>query len=489
MRPPRRFLVRSLVLAAFAGACAEEAPVPHAEPVDACPLSEPQRLAAPAPGWRRDPQIFAYVFTAAGDRLLYSFDPIAAAERDYWLVDRCGGAPERLLSLDSELFGVEAVTTAAGPVVYARDLAGARYVIDRLDVPGVDGPVAVEGLPAADYHVAVVDGLVVFSAWNEPIAQASSAAAIGGTLASEYVHDGDPGRAAWLLGDAIVQTAARDGRELVLDDAGELREVELATGASSVMIAGVRSFDLAPGDRHLVWQEIGDDVAEQVHLRDLDTGVERPLAVNDFAAMSWGRDPASPRAGLWLWTDDSGVALQVGPEEVIVGAFRTDTGEALAIPEHTGFGARWDHEVNLIRDTDDEHAELAWDPRSGELRAWYRGPLNGGDPAGRRLEGELLEYFLPDAADPGNGTLWRVDLATGEAAMVLPRVNRHYDRLDDGRYLVRRHDLAVADPSTLIYTPVAAQPDSWRYFPDQGLVYLDSEGPAPGLWAAPLPAP
>lgn len=482
MRPPRRFSVLACVLA-----CAE-APAPSAPegPADACPLEAPVRLVAPEPGWKRDPQVLSYFFSRVGERLLYSFDSIAGVEARYWLVDRCGGEPELLATLSTALFGLDVVELSAGPTIYARDLAGGRHLVDRLERPGVDGPIAVLGLPVTSYHLSAVGGRALFLGRDEPTLEVSSAAAVGAGTWSVYSHDGDPERAVVTLGLKVVRAAVRGERELLLDDLGVLREVDVETGAATELLAGVRSFSLSPDDRYLVWQAIGDDVAEQVYLRDLEGGGERPLAVNDFAAASWGRDPESPRAGWWLWTDDSGVALQVGPGEVLAGAFLSATGEPLEVPEHTGFGPVWERDLRLVREADGAREDLVWDPHGGAAQTWYRGPA-GVEPSPRRVDEVTLEYFVPERVEPGNGSLWRFDLATGEARVLLPRVNRNYVRVDEDRYLVRRHDLALADAESQIYRTLAAPVDDWEYIPDQGVIWLDSEGPEPGLWAAPIP--
>ncbi len=482
MRPPRR----AWVLACVLGCNDAPAPVAPEGPADACPLEEPVRLAAPEPGWQRDPQLLNYSFSRVGERWLYSFDPISGADVRYWLVDRCGGEPELLAELPTTLFGLDVVELEAGLTIYARDLAGGRHLVDRVARGGRDGPLAVPGLPVTAYHLTAVGGRALFLSRDDPASELSGAAAIGAGTQSVYSHDGDPEHAVLTLGLKVVRAAARGDRELLLDELGVLREVDVRTGASTELLTGVRSFSLSPDDRTLVWQAIGDDVAEQIYLRDLEGGGELPLTVNDFAATSWGRDPESPRAGWWQWTDDAGVALQIGPGELLVGAFDSATGELLEVPEHTDFGPSWERDFGLVLEAGGEREELVWDPRSGATRTWYRGPA-GVDPIPRRIDEVTLEYFLPEVVDPMNGSLWRVDLETGEARALVPRVNRNYVRVDAARYLVRRHDLALVDAESQIYRTVAASVDDWEYVSDQGVIWLDSEGAKPGLWAAPIP--
>src|SRR5690606_21073064 len=58
------------------------------------------------------------------------------------------------------------------------------------------------------------------------------------------------------------------------------------------------------------------------------------IAVNDFASRCWNRDKAHPTLGQWSVTQHGAALALVGPEERIVVAVQTDTGEPLEIPEH-----------------------------------------------------------------------------------------------------------------------------------------------------------
>src|SRR5690606_27220030 len=105
-----------------------------------------------------------------------------------------------------------------------------------------------------------------------------------------------------------------------------------------------------------------------------------------------------------------------------------------------------------------------------------------------------------DAADPEVGSLRRIDLRTGALHQRVPRIGQHYEQLDDRRYFTAiraepvhagvavrwTYDLLVFDADTRVYTTIAERVDDFARAPDQGIFYLDSRGPDPGLWVAPL---
>lgn len=489
---------RWLALSLLACDPAPAAPAPG--PADACAATSPVRLAAPPAGWRPE-ATYQYRFRLLGDRIAYTFDPPDLPDRTFYTIDRCGGAPARLpLPPGSELAGLQLLDTADGPVLYARDAAGVQHLVDRLDVPGDDPPRPVTGLPPglpANVH----PGFVLFAGVSEH-GTVSGAAGFGDAAYhfSFYTHAGDPDRPAVHLGDDIVDYAFMGDRMLLLHEDGALRDIDPRTGDGEPLLTGVRAIDLSFDDRRLVWQALGDDLAEPVHLLDLDTGDDREIAVNEFTAQSWGRDPAQAGSvGTWFFTLDSGVAVMIGPDARLVAAVRTDTGEALPIPEHTAWqSASGDDALILRLSLDGQPAEAAWTPRSGGLRVFYRGPA---DPRLRFNDGARLEYFLPDPADPEFGALHRVDLASGRSVRLAPRVGEGSRRLGDGRYLaVARtgfiytaegvyfaHDLDLFDPNTQVYFPLAAAVDDWTLVRDQGVFYVDARGPEPGLWLHPLP--
>lgn len=502
---PAHLAALSLLLAA----CGEDAVAPESFAA-ACPLREPVRLAAPPDGWQPGPAR-VYPFKQLGDHLLYSFDGAGDVDPGYWLVHRCGGAPQRFTTFTPGTVLPFALDTADGALVYAVDAQGRHVLLDRLDVPGFDDPRPIADLPGYDAPGGVPHeaGYALFARVNRPTGAGRQAAGVAGGTAVVHTHDGDPDAPALHLGDDIVSLAQHGGQLLVLDDAGELRRVDPFTRESEPLQAGVRYFTLAADGRHLIWQALGDDAIEPVFLRDLeasarlavvDPGVDREIAVNDFAARSWNRMPEQGLAvGRWIWTADSQTAALVGPDDTFVAAVRSDTGEPLALPEHRQQrGALGDDLVLVMPDTDTLALAL-WRPQDGDLRVWYRGPADATVEARARV-GDALEFFLADPTDPAIGSLLRVDLGTGELTEVAPRIGHEYQQLDARRYFTAVHaepvqagadikwtwDLLVFDADTRVYTTVAERVDDFVHVPDQGVLYLDSRGDQPGLWAAPL---
>ncbi|MCY1066096.1 hypothetical protein OV090_15055 [Nannocystis sp. RBIL2] len=502
---PAHLAALSLLLAA----CSEDAVAPESF-ASACPLHEPVRLAAPPDGWQPG-SARVYPFKQLGDRLLYSFDNAGDPDPGYWLVHRCGGPPRRFTTFTPGTILPFALETAEGTLVYAVDREGRHVVLDRLDVPGFDVPRPVGGLPGYDIpggssHEA---GYALFASVNRPTGDARQAAGVEGGSAVVHTHDGDPDAPALHLGDHVVSLAQHGSSVFVLDDDGALRKVDPFTRESEPLQAGVRYFTLAADGRHLIWQAIGDDDVEPVYLRDLeasarlavaDFGVDREIAVNDFAARSWNRMPAHGLAvGRWTWTEGSAAAALVGPDDTFVTAVRTDTGESLAIPEHRQQrGALGDDFVLVMPDTNNLVLAL-WSPDGGDVRVWYRGPADATVEARARV-GDELEYFLGEPTDETTGSLLRVDLRTGELTQRAPRIGRDYLQLDARRYFTAvraepvqagaeikwTYDLLVFDADSRVYTTIAERVDDFVHVPDQGVLYLDSRGDEPGLWAAPL---
>ncbi|HEY8377515.1 MAG TPA: hypothetical protein VIK91_13565, partial [Nannocystis sp.] len=249
----------------------------------------------------------------------------------------------------------------------------------------------------------------------------------------------------------------------------------------------------------------GDDLAEPVYLHDLQSGLDTLIAVNDFASRCWNRDKAHPTLGQWSVTQHGAALALVGPEERIVVAVQTDTGEPLEIPEHIRPRGVFGGQFWLELENDPELVHALWDPLTGDLREWYRGPVAG--VRLRYVDDDVAEYFLPDTSEASTGSIWRVDLRTGDAARIVPRTNLTPVRLADDHYLVAfdtglltgpplassiiasaaRRDLKLFDSATGLYTPIADDVSAYTFISGEGLVYLDAHGPEPGIWAYPLP--
>jgi hypothetical protein len=490
-------------------ACGDE-PVVQEPFAAACPLQAPVRLAAPPDGWQPG-RTRVYPFRALGDRILYSFDGPADTDPGYWLVHRCGGAPRRFTTFTPGTVLPFALETDHGTLAYAVDPDGRHVLLDRLDVAGFDVPRPIADLPDYDVPGGVADeaGYALFARVNRPTGSALHAAGITAGTAVVHTHDGDPDAPALHLGDDVVSLAHRGGRLLVLTDDGALREVDPFTREVEPVLEGVRYFSLADDDRRLIWQAIGDDDVEPVYLRDLEAsariavaeyGVDREIGVNDFAARSWNRMPEQGlEVGSWVWTGDSAAAALVGPHGTFVAAVRSDTGQPLQIPEHRQQRGALGRDLVLVMPDLDNLVLALWRPTDGDLRVWYRGPVDATvEP--RRRDGDALEYFLADPTNGDIGSLLRVDLGTGELTERVPRIGREYQQLDARRYFTAVHaepvqaggevkwtwDLLVFDADSRVYTTIAERVDHFLRFPDQGVLYLDSRGPEPGLWAAPL---
>jgi hypothetical protein len=492
---------RALWLAVPLLACEPAPAAPAPEPVDACAATSPVRVAAPPAGWRPDATT-NYKVHDLGDRLVYSFDSPNLPVRTYWQLDRCGGAPEPLPSLSAlDVAALWTIDGENGRVLYARDADDTTFVVDRLDVPGDDVPRPIAGLPAG-FIVRPRNKYVLFDSIYNPLGVTHfPAAGLGSDHYVFYAHAGDPERPAVFLGDDIVDYAFFGGRLLLLHESGDLRDTDPLTGLGEPLLTGVRYFVLSFDDRRLIWQAQGDDLAEPVHLLDLETGEQRQISVNDFTALSWGRFPGEPVAvGTWQFTRDSGAAVMFGPDDRLVAAVRTDTGESLPIPAHVGWQVMTgDDMLILVLPDPAQRVEAVWTVRTGDARVYYRGP---GDPKIRHNDGARLEYFLPSANDPEFGPLYRVDLATGSTVRLAPRVPDPPVRLDDRRYLLHTrasgiptlegtyfsHDLDLFDADTQAYYPIAEGIDDWVHEPDLGVYYLDARGAEPGLWLYPLPA-
>jgi hypothetical protein len=458
------------------------------------------RVAAPPAGWRPDAAA-NYRIRALGDRLIYSFDSPNMPDRTYWQIGRCGGSPESFSSLsafDVVITSLGTIDAEAGRVLYARDVDYTYFVVDRLDVPGDDDPRPVAGLPP---DVGIYGGRdhVLFGSTPEVAEDLLSATGIGAGHYAFYTHAGDPDRPALFIGDDFVAFAYLGDRPLLLHESGDLRVFDPLTGLGDLLLSGVHYFVLSPDDRRLIWQAQGDDVAEPVHLLDLETGEQRQIFVNDFTAVSWGRVPGESRMhGTWQFTRDSGAAVMFGPDQQIVAAVRTDTGESLSIPPHLGWQLMTgDDMLTLVLPDPEQRVEAVWSVPTGDVRVFYRGP---GDPKIRHNDGARLEYFLPSVEDPEFGPLYRIDLATGSTVRLAPRVPDLPDRLDDRRWLLHTransiptvdgtyfiHDLDLFDADTQTYFPIAEGIDDWDLEPDLGVYYFDVRGPEPGLWLYPL---
>lgn len=198
--------------------------------------------------------------------------------------------------------------------------------------------------------------------------------------------------------------------------------------------------------------------------------------------------------GAWLFTGDGAHAALFGPWHAPAAVVRLDTGAPVTPPAGVRLRRALDHEYDLLVDDPYEYIRALWDPRTGALREWFRGPLDRPEPWLLALTDDHLDYYLEDDETfLASGTVWRLDLATGEATLHIPRAYGTVP-LGDGRYLTSwatslsplTWDLAVFDPATKKYTNIAETFNQAPYFPDQGVLYIDKNDPM-SLWAAPIP--
>lgn len=499
-----------VALCSLVAACGEPvSDVPEAL-AGACPVREPARLVAAPPGFVADLDTW-YGLHVLGDHVLFTFDALDDPERVYWRLDRCTGDLAEFTSLAPGLHNPHAIPTEGGLVLYANDALGTDYIVDRLDVPGDDEARPVAGLPAqlggwSSPNVSPYP----FAVFPEPHRsdRGAFAAGIGGTTWTYYTHAGDAQAPALALGHTIVNLTPVDaaGRRFYLhDDDGQVHRIDPRTGDREPVLTGVRHLTRVGELDRLIWQELGDDIAETIYLRDLATGEDTPIAVNDFAQRSWYRDPDQLDLGRLHLNTPATVAVLPGPERTLVAAARTDTGAALEIPAHHTYLGGFDHRFNLLLADDPERVEALWDPLTGEVREWYRGPAI--DATLRSFVGDLVEYYAPDPGNGEAGTIWRVDLATGAREQLVTRASRYLRELGGGRWFLdfieRRlpgpplsgssyisafaRDLKLLDAGDGRYTVIAEDVPAFSFLPDDdGLVYLDVHGDQPGVWVHPL---
>lgn len=502
MRPTTAVSV-ALVLALFA--CGPERPdEPVVEAI--CPVTAPTRLVAAPPDFEPAEDAY-YGLYRFDDDILYTFDRLDDPEREYWRLNRCTGEAEPYPALAPGLHGPFVIHTPGGRILYGNDDAGRPYVIDRFDEPGADVARPVPGLPDGVTFLGSSGPSASFFlfAWADGTS-GLDAAGIGAGTYSLYVHHGDPDVPALRLSDRLHSAYYFDDQHsLTHEENGEVNIIDEATGARELVLTGARYLSYGFDERTFIWQAMGDDAVEPVYLHRLDTGEDVQIAVNDFAAMSWSRGEHF-ETGTWTYADrrDPVAAAMIGPDSRYVAAVRLDTGEALEIPEHLEGRGSYAGQFMLSRASDAGEVEVFWDPLTGQVREWYRYTTEGRASLLFR-DGDLVEYFVHDPDDYLVGSLWRVDLATGEAVLLLEDAGTYPSRINKTQYLVKTshgriagpptgepgfpsyelNDLELVDVVSGERSPVAER-ISTRIGIPEGIVFFDAFGPEPGLWAHPL---
>ncbi|MFZ6177286.1 hypothetical protein [Nannocystis pusilla] len=481
------------------------------QPEGGCALDQPSLLVPLPAGWDpREPSSGVNMWVTE-NRLLYSFDQAGQKGR-FDLVPLCGGAPEFVAEKSPSFTSYSVINSKQGPVLYqfgdyTLDL------IDRLEVPGRDEvrragefapPQASEGsLLSVSFRggdFGMMYGFTVTAQAPDPVV-VDGVAGLGGARSRYYFHSGEPDTPTVLIGDDIVRYYQAENLAFMLGDDGSVDTFDRETGEAAHVLDGARYIEsvwTADGHLHLLYQVMGDDTSEPVRIRDLETGEEREVTVNDFAAESWGRGPTTG-AGLWrvaAGPDTTVLALR-GLDSRFVEAYRLDTLEPLAIPDHVGpstfIQGSYPGFALVVPDPED-HVIAVWNALTGAMVEVYRGP----EPDWRfRLihDSGRVHYERPNA----DGSMRRiaVDLASGAATTVIPRLGDEWLVLEDGRLLSRldisddeiKHEFeyALVDPDTGDYELLVERTGEAALVEGVGLLYLDLEASRPGIWTLPFP--
>lgn len=488
----RRFTISLLPLLTILTACSDEVVI---DSNAACEIREQVRIAAAPEGWA--PDVFAeYELHVLGDLVLFTFDDRDDPERAYWRLDRCTGAAVPFPSLTPGLANPYVVNTPAGRVLYANK-GYAYYLVDRLDVAGDDPPRKLADLPEANF----IDFNVCNVLADLPYACYSREGDI-------YTHTGDPANPALRVTYDAVSSFAYPGGVLHADRDGNLRLADPFTGASELLLADAQFLEIvdvgpyvspinetgpivdpaaSPADARVIWQPIDEPT---LYLRRVGDGVDIPLAV----------DPALTAAPVYIWPPNGNVVLFRDEDyRRVVAAVRADTGAALAVPEHTDVDLALDNALSLTTAGPANPYHVIWEPLTGALHTWYRG--SHPHPDIWAYNGSSVDYFLRETEDPLTGSLWRIDLASGESRQLLPLVSPWRQPVTERIYMDRfetepeqtlmprgqRYDVQYLDIETGELTPIVEAAADAEGVREEGVIYLDVNGPDPGVWVAPLP--
>lgn len=503
-RSTPRFTLGAVLLLA---GCTDHAPAPV--PLEsACPLTDTVRIADLPPDWPPADSPYAHTWlNPVADKLLVRWEVfgLAAPEWDLFLVDPCGPTTDVLAPAELDITWIHTRDTPEGQVAYAvSDVDDTLYRLDRLDIPGTDGSELVFTFHGPTSMFSLGDTLVFAVGgddnfwWN--------AAGIGLEPTELWrLGPGDEVPTPFVTDVNAYRSAHSDDgpRPLfVLTDDGTLSLYPQVQGPAEVLQTGVRYFEITPNGRYLIWQELGDGLAEPVHLRDLENSTDIVLTVNDFLAQSFGKGEGMQdyldTVGTWVATDDSSAIALLGPDTTILRAFVTATGEPVDVPEHIAFaGAPWgvyrDNFVLTLPDPS-QNVTALWLPSTGDQIVAYRGPdeIHFIDRGHGGIEYRRNALRLDGSWDP-NYSLWSLDRDTGASTLVLPRYSGSLHTLDDGRLVYGVADdngddtLTVYDPDTGVFKTFGALASDWLFVPGLGVAYVDLRSASPGLYLAPIP--
>lgn len=449
------------------------------EPNGACTISERVRLVAPPEGWSVE-QYGDYDFYVLEDFILYSFDEREDPERLFHRLDRCTGESTPFPSFTPGMQNPFIDNTPAGRVMYAHR-GQEYYVVDRLDEPGDDEPQKIAGLPRP--------GFLDLNLYND----GSLPYAFFWRDYAVYTHAGDPKAPALRVAEDVTTSVPYPDEILVLDPStGDVRIVDPFTGASELALTGAQhSHIIDPGESadeaRVLWQPLG---VEELRIRRIGDGTDVLLTI----------DPALVDASKVGWWPGSGHVVLFSDSEFtqIVAAVDSETGATIDVPAHVAFDADLLPWLDLTLADGDEVVGAAWNPNTGALHEWYRGP--GPAPSLQVADATHADYYVaeqPEQLHPV-GSLWRVEFATGERRVIVPRISPWRRPVTGDTELVefdvgpenagpRLRDLEYIDVEAGLVTPIAEAVADVAAVPDEGVIWLDAHGAAPGLWVAPLP--
>ena len=457
-------------------ACSDEV---AGTPLDtACKITARVRLADPPEGWTPGAG-GKYRLHRFEDFVLYTFDDAKDPARLYWRLDPCTGETTPFPSLAPGLGNPFLLDTPVGRVLYAvKD--GDYFVVDRVDDPGDDVAGKIAGLPRPGFL-----DFNLWNAWGAPYALFFRDTDL-------YSHAGDPAVPALRVAVNTAESFPYEDAVLVADSTG-LRRVDPFTGTSELLLGGAQRVQIvydggSIADARVIWQPAGEST---LYLRRLGEGKDLALDIAPTIV-----DLGLETTRYWPELDIEVVTFLDPSAGSIVAAARTDTGVAIVVPDHVGVYHYSGRALSLTLPDPDAHVEAIWEPETGALREWYRGPTPA--PWLQAAEGDHVDYYVRGPT-MNEGSLWRVDLDTGERRLLLPRMSEEAARVTPNMYLMQfdvsapasdtaeLFDLEYIDVESGRSTRVAGSVSDAAHVPGDGVIYLDAHGAEPGVWAAPQP--
>lgn len=399
-------------------------PGEHASRVDLLPDSDRVLVST----FSVDPQIALAEFPPTLDRTIYTVGP-------------CGEDPIEIARGLSLTTRVGALTLACG------DGQHGAWV---LDPTGAAPPRPILNgwcpLRSTDHGLVTVDAdpeqsfgtLVVLRDPADPSATAEPLATGIRTSRNTYFGPGSNfSTSLWAKGE----------RALVLDEQGQVLDVDLRDGLATVELEGVREFRVSSDARQMIWQSVEpsegdpDTPISPVFLRDRQTQIDTHL-LNTH--LEW---TGNPYVGDYLMVRDDVDGLRV---------YWADDARPIELPAGTDVrGVLDDGALWLVRRVDGITEELRFGPDEGRdptVFARHQGSIT------RRGEG--IEIFdSHDIASPSEGSLSFAPFAGGEPTLLADHVHASYRRLADGQILTivgedetGHGPLRLVDPETGSFT-------------------------------------